>query len=421
MLQFKKNTEERKTLATRLGELTGIHPVYTRAPHYAYQIGDYWIDRDGNLTVEEDKADMEVLETLLGEGMILPVEDDAPEQPEQEEMEEATVDAPSGEAAEESEEETEEETEDEAADEAAEEPADETEYGTEDEAEDEAVEVDTAESADLADAEGADYAEVDTATDADSEDEAAGEDDLHANFNLPLEQHTGLSLRNLFHLIYSRGPILNKATGGNFRVEQSLVDALSDDACIQSVETFRTALDRYEAQHGRGYEGIELGERWLTFSGFGLSADADHLRAYGQLAALMHQMAISQKRIQAKEVTIDNEKYAFRVWLIRLGMNGEEYKQARKLLMENLSGHAAFRTNEEAEKAKQKAQEKRRAARERDETPQADTDAAAGQGAAQPDTAAQVGEAQPDADEPDADEPDAVAQPDAETQEAEAV
>ena len=32
MLRFKKNVEERKLLAARLGELTGIHPVYTRAP-----------------------------------------------------------------------------------------------------------------------------------------------------------------------------------------------------------------------------------------------------------------------------------------------------------------------------------------------------------------------------------------------------
>jgi hypothetical protein len=56
-------------------------------------------------------------------------------------------------------------------------------------------------------------------------------------------------------------------------------------------------------------------------------------------------------------VNDSNEKYALRTWLLRLGMNGPDFKQTRKILMENLSGHAAFRTDEEAQKflAKEKA------------------------------------------------------------------
>ena len=70
MLRFKKNVEERKLLAARLGELTGIHPVYTRAPLYAYRVGSYMVDRDGDLYVDEEQADAEILQTLLEEGMI---------------------------------------------------------------------------------------------------------------------------------------------------------------------------------------------------------------------------------------------------------------------------------------------------------------------------------------------------------------
>ena len=38
-------------------------------------------------------------------------------------------------------------------------------------------------------------------------------------------------------------------------------------------------------------------------------------------------------------------------------MNGPDFKETRKILMENLSGHAAFRTDEEAQKflAREKA------------------------------------------------------------------
>ena len=60
----------------------------------------------------------------------------------------------------------------------------------------------------------------------------------------------------------------------------------------------------------------------------------------------------------------ENEKYAFRIWLLRLGMNGDEYKQTRKVLMKNLTGHAAFRTPEAAAVAKEKAIKKREEERE---------------------------------------------------------
>lgn len=108
--------------------------------------------------------------------------------------------------------------------------------------------------------------------------------------------------------------------------------------------------------------------------GFPLTDDPDRTKACTELATLMNKMAIKQKRIQAKEIDAENEKYAFHIWLLRLGMNGAEYKQTRKLLMENLDGNSAFRTEEDAEKFKAKEKQKRdalkaaRAAAERDET-----------------------------------------------------
>lgn len=75
MLKFELNVEERKTLAKRMEELTGIHPYYTKAPRYAYDIGNYTIDRDGNLLVEAENADLELLTTLMNEGLIRGGED----------------------------------------------------------------------------------------------------------------------------------------------------------------------------------------------------------------------------------------------------------------------------------------------------------------------------------------------------------
>ena len=76
----------------------------------------------------------------------------------------------------------------------------------------------------------------------------------------------------------------------------------------------------------------------------------------------MNQMALTQKRVQAKEVDDSNEKYAFRTWLLRLGLNGTDFKEDRKRLMANLSGNSAFRNDEEKarwterQKAKREAQ-----------------------------------------------------------------
>jgi hypothetical protein len=54
-------------------------------------------------------------------------------------------------------------------------------------------------------------------------------------------------------------------------------------------------------------------------------------------------MACNQKRITAKEKETDNDKYAFRCFLLRLGFIGAEYKLERKILLRNLSGSSAFK------------------------------------------------------------------------------
>ena len=60
MLKFKLNVAERKTLAKRMEELTGIHPYYTKAPLYSYAIGSYTLDRNGHLLDVYKRQDVEV-------------------------------------------------------------------------------------------------------------------------------------------------------------------------------------------------------------------------------------------------------------------------------------------------------------------------------------------------------------------------
>lgn len=53
-------------------------------------------------------------------------------------------------------------------------------------------------------------------------------------------------------------------------------------------------------------------------------------------------MAKTQKRVIAKEKETENDKYAFRCFLLRLGFIGDEYKTARKILLKNLTGSGAY-------------------------------------------------------------------------------
>ena len=54
-------------------------------------------------------------------------------------------------------------------------------------------------------------------------------------------------------------------------------------------------------------------------------------------------MAKKQQRVNATEKHVENEQYAFRCFLLRLGFVGPEYKADRKFLLKNLSGNSAFR------------------------------------------------------------------------------
>ena len=54
-------------------------------------------------------------------------------------------------------------------------------------------------------------------------------------------------------------------------------------------------------------------------------------------------MTMKQKRITAKPKENENEKYAFRCFLLRLGFIGDEYKADRKLLLSKLNGSSSFK------------------------------------------------------------------------------
>ena len=97
---------------------------------------------------------------------------------------------------------------------------------------------------------------------------------------------------------------------------------------------------------------VEVSPDTVSFPWFeGRDLDADEVKTYTHLIAALCDMARNQKRITAKEKATDNDKYAFRCFLLRLGFIGAEFKDERKILLRNLSGNSAFKSGSGKEAA----------------------------------------------------------------------
>ena len=88
---------------------------------------------------------------------------------------------------------------------------------------------------------------------------------------------------------------------------------------------------------------LEITDTKVSFPWFPATPTPDEMKAYDTFICKLCEMARNQKRINATEKPTDNEKYAFRCFLLRLGFIGAEYKAARKILLKNLSGSSAFK------------------------------------------------------------------------------
>ena len=145
------------------------------------------------------------------------------------------------------------------------------------------------------------------------ETEAAPDEDS-LSVSLPRTLFTEMSLKNLDALLLSKGRLI------------------------------RHAFDIREATYT--LEGDRITFAWLH----GTITD-ETAKAYAEFISKLCQMARMQKRVTAKEKIVDNEKYAFRCFLLRLGMIGSAYKESRKILLQNLTGSSAFKSGYRKEAA----------------------------------------------------------------------
>ena len=110
------------------------------------------------------------------------------------------------------------------------------------------------------------------------------------------------------------------------------------DALLRSKgRLIRHAFDIREATY-------TLTDDRITFAWLHGTITDETAKAYAEFISKLCLMARTQKRVTAKEKIVDNEKYAFRCFLLRLGMIGNAYKESRKILLQNLTGSSAFKS-----------------------------------------------------------------------------
>ena len=135
----------------------------------------------------------------------------------------------------------------------------------------------------------------------------AATDEDNLSISLPRSLFTETALQNLDALLLSKGRLI------------------------------RHAFDIREATY-------TLTDDRITFAWLHGTITDETAKAYAEFISKLCLMARTQKRVTAKEKIVDNEKYAFRCFLLRLGMIGSAYKESRKILLQNLTGSSAFKS-----------------------------------------------------------------------------
>ena len=124
--------------------------------------------------------------------------------------------------------------------------------------------------------------------------------------DMPLEGFTEKAIENLGEIVASKNQLIKKALGSD-------------------------SLPIY----------VEDGK--LRFPWFTLTRAEGEEDAYGRFITALCKMAKEQKRVTAKEKDTSNNKFTMRLFLIRLGFVGPEFKTARKILLRNLTGNTAWK------------------------------------------------------------------------------
>ncbi len=172
--------------------------------------------------------------------------------------------------------------------------------------------------------------------------------------------HTPTTIRNFVNIIASKNDLFYKA----LEIEEERIRFCKkmDEKLVQNLNkkrnwTFKQIEDIwYENYHGSRqthynqsrYHFLNLhsffnGHGTVELRGFNSELHAGKIRSYIVLALALNNQALTQKSASTKKPQIENEKFAMRTYLNRIGFIGEDYKNCREHLCQALEGSSAWR------------------------------------------------------------------------------
>lgn len=193
----------------------------------------------------------------------------------------------------------------------------------------------------------------------------------------PFEART---LRNITNIMAAKEDLIYKALGVSVArqhrwcrpVEQRFLEELNSrrPRSMQEVERiwYNGNSRRHTHYDDSRYHCLNLHSVFqkgtVEFRLFNGTLHAGKIKAYIQFCLAIGAQALNQTCASRRKTQTTNEKYTFRTWLLRLGMNGDEFATARQHLLSNLPGCIAWRDPAQAEAQKQRLKQKREQERE---------------------------------------------------------
>ena len=185
--------------------------------------------------------------------------------------------------------------------------------------------------------------------------------------------HNRQSLKNLIGIMYSKEDILFKALQVNEarakrwckKVREPMLkkarllsaDETQDLTLLENV-WYEGEVKKAEHYNWTRYYALNLHSvfyrgtvEWRCFNS---TLDPVQAAAYVHLCLAISAQAIAQRSTVMRKTQSENELFTFRVWLVRLGLNGPEFKNTRDHLLANLEGDRAWRYDKDSYAANRK-------------------------------------------------------------------
>jgi len=194
--------------------------------------------------------------------------------------------------------------------------------------------------------------------------------------------HNRQSLKNLIGIMYSKEDILFKALQVNEdrasrwcqKVREPMLQQARKLSADETTDLTQLEYIWYEGnvsnrEHYNWTRYYALNLHSVFYRGtvewrcFNSTLHAGKVAAYVNLCLAISAQAIAQRSTVMRKTHSDNELFTFRVWLVRLGLNGDEFKHTRDHLLANLEGDRAWRHDKDSYEVNKK--KKRNRERER--------------------------------------------------------